>query len=243
MDQKPSEPVELERMVALLRAFVAGRASRAEVAAFTRAIWPDTSKQGGPFPGNGSAATVFDSIWNAEERSGDSYVLREEDFRDYLRLLTEGEPFARAPRVAQVRATAERIARALERTTSRFWVDGLGWHESVRFSSPYTGRAFDAVGPLWPPADNAVVDVRATTEATPELIVDLLDTLAIDLDDLFDPPNLDLGSWSLWRQDDNGVRAVVATFSARVKAQRALAKFEALPHRQMYWLEERVAGG
>src|SRR5688572_14828624 len=64
MDQKPSEPVELERMVALLRAFVAGRASRAEVAAFTRAIWPDTSKQGGPFPGNGCAATVFDSIWN-----------------------------------------------------------------------------------------------------------------------------------------------------------------------------------
>jgi hypothetical protein len=39
------------------------------------------------------------------------------------------------------------------------------------------------------------------------------------------------------------VRAVVAAFSARVKALRALAKLEALPRRQMYWLEERAAGG
>ncbi len=228
----------VERMLSLLRALLASRASRSKVTAFTRELWPDTSKQGGPFPGNACASTVFDSIWNIEERHGDDYLLREADLAHHMRLLTEGEPFAGAPRVAWVKGTADALAKSLSRSTARFWVDGLGWHESVSFSSPYTGRAFLAIGPLEPFPEPPAVDIHATEPAGVEVITDLLDTLGIDLDDLVHPPALAVGSWSLWRQDDNGVRELVARFSGRVKARRALERFERLHHRQMYWLED-----
>jgi hypothetical protein len=139
--------------------------------------------------------------------------------------------------VALVKGTVEALAASVSRPTWRFWVDGLGWHESVRFSSPYTGRAFVAIGLLEPRSDTPAVDIHTTAREGAGVIADLFDTLGIDLDDLLDPPDVEVGSWCLWRQDDNGVRAVVARFSGRVKARRALERFEGLHHRQMYWLE------
>jgi len=111
----------------------------------------------------------------------------------------------------------------------------------VGFSSPYTGRAFAAIGPLEPRTDTPTVDIHTTGGERAGVIADLLETLGIDLDDLLDPPAVEVGWWCLWRPDDNGVREIVARFSGRVKAGRALERFEGLHHRQMYWLE-RGAG-
>jgi hypothetical protein len=48
------------------------------------------------------------------------------------------------------------------------------------------------------------------------------------------PPN----RWALMRQDDNGGVFEVQRFSSRCAAGLALSKFEALYHKQMYWLAE-----
>lgn len=45
--------------------------------------------------------------------------------------------------------------------------------------------------------------------------------------------------WELWRQDDNGVRVLVACFKDREMAQKALARFESHHHKQTYWIEEK----
>ena len=45
--------------------------------------------------------------------------------------------------------------------------------------------------------------------------------------------------WELWRQDDNGVRLLVACFEDQEAAMIALARFESQHHKQTYWIEER----
>ncbi len=47
--------------------------------------------------------------------------------------------------------------------------------------------------------------------------------------------------WELWRQDDNGNRILMSSFAERTEAEAALARFEALHHKQTYWLEEATA--
>ncbi len=49
--------------------------------------------------------------------------------------------------------------------------------------------------------------------------------------------------WELWRQDDNGNRDLIRTFDDGAAAREALARFESLEHKQIYWLEERPARG
>jgi hypothetical protein len=44
-------------------------------------------------------------------------------------------------------------------------------------------------------------------------------------------------SWTVHRQDDNGVRFVVRTGLSRDEAERLLARLEALGHKQTYWIE------
>ena len=48
--------------------------------------------------------------------------------------------------------------------------------------------------------------------------------------------------WELWRQDDNGVRVLVACFEDREAACDALIRFELKGHKQTYWLEEKKSG-
>ncbi|MHC1724415.1 MAG: hypothetical protein AB9866_00035 [Syntrophobacteraceae bacterium] len=45
--------------------------------------------------------------------------------------------------------------------------------------------------------------------------------------------------WELWRQDDNGVRVLIARFEDQEGALRALAGFESQHHKQTYWVEEK----
>ncbi len=45
-------------------------------------------------------------------------------------------------------------------------------------------------------------------------------------------------NWQLWRQDDNGVRALVSEYAEQEPALKALAQFESRHHKQTYWLVE-----
>lgn len=50
---------------------------------------------------------------------------------------------------------------------------------------------------------------------------------------------LDGAALGLWRQDDNGNRVLIRAFTDAEAARAELARFEALQHKQIYWLQER----
>ncbi|MFZ5893855.1 MAG: hypothetical protein ACOY0T_22530 [Myxococcota bacterium] len=74
------------------------------------------------------------------------------------------------------------------------------------------------------------------------MLSDLFDTLCIDMVDLFEPPDVAVGKWRLWGQDDNGVCAQVSTFTGRAKVFAELERFQNLGHKQTYWVDEAHAG-
>lgn len=43
--------------------------------------------------------------------------------------------------------------------------------------------------------------------------------------------------WEVWRQDDNGNRFLVARFPSSQAAEAEQRRFEALGHKQTYWVE------
>ena len=69
----------VREMVALMRAVQSGGRSREILVEFTRRLWPDTTKQGGPFRAHGVATTVFDSIWNVMQPEGNGFFIRDSD--------------------------------------------------------------------------------------------------------------------------------------------------------------------
>jgi hypothetical protein len=48
--------------------------------------------------------------------------------------------------------------------------------------------------------------------------------------------------WTVWRQDDNGIRAEVARFADEEPARALAAELEARGHKQIYWVTEPPAG-
>lgn len=48
-------------------------------------------------------------------------------------------------------------------------------------------------------------------------------------------------AWELWRQDDNGNRFLIGTFGAREAADAEQRRFEALAHKQIYWVERAAS--
>jgi hypothetical protein len=46
------------------------------------------------------------------------------------------------------------------------------------------------------------------------------------------------GTWAVLRQDDNGNRFVVAAGLSREEAERLVARYESLEHKQMYWVDQ-----
>jgi hypothetical protein len=52
-----------------------------------------------------------------------------------------------------------------------------------------------------------------------------------------------LSTWELWRQDDNGIRILVAQYVDQDSALNALARFESHHHKQTYWIVENRSPG
>jgi len=44
--------------------------------------------------------------------------------------------------------------------------------------------------------------------------------------------------WILWRQDDNGHKFQIESFTDRARAESAKGEFESRHHKQIYWVEE-----
>ncbi len=135
------------------------------------------------------------------------------------------------------------IASRLGRETERYVLDGIGWCEYLQIASPGSGRVFVLERPLEAAARGSWVYVDRTADAL-VAVRDLFEALAIDLADLegfasdFVVDTAALPRWTLWRQDDNGIRAEIADFTGRRKAEAALRHYESLHHKQVYWLEE-----
>ena len=55
-------------------------------------------------------------------------------------------------------------------------------------------------------------------------------------------PSTEEGAWELWRQDDNGNRFRIGRFDTRARADAEQRRFEALAHKQTYWVERRDGG-
>ena len=43
-------------------------------------------------------------------------------------------------------------------------------------------------------------------------------------------------AWTLWRQDDNGVKVEVARYDREEVAKARVAELEWYPHKQLYWV-------
>jgi hypothetical protein len=48
--------------------------------------------------------------------------------------------------------------------------------------------------------------------------------------------NDDASGWELWRQDDNGNRFLIGRFATAEAAEAEQRRFEALGHKQTYWV-------
>lgn len=231
-----SEAADLEiaegvrHFVGVLRRFASGTVDRAELQAFARARWPSNKGQGTPFPGNGVASVAFGSCWNATDQE-----LRPSDVDAYVQWLTVGTS-AYPVRVCGVTSSATQLGEQLSLPTVRYILDGLGWVESLDFASPITGRKFSAESSLEGAFRNSFV--RASDgPAAPSALLDLCNTLGIDGAECFLEHEEPI-RWLLWRQDDNGHRSVLASFSALLKARNELERLESSKHKQMYWIEE-----
>jgi hypothetical protein len=80
----------MARLVDALRLVSEGHAPRSSITLLTRQLWPVSIGQGSPFSGNGTASTIFESIWNIEEQVDGDYILRESDLAQFLIWLQEG---------------------------------------------------------------------------------------------------------------------------------------------------------
>jgi hypothetical protein len=82
---------DMARLVDALRLVSEGHAPRSSITLLTRQLWPESNGQGSPFPGSGTASTIFESIWNIEEQVDGDYILRESDLAQFLIWLQEGD--------------------------------------------------------------------------------------------------------------------------------------------------------
>jgi hypothetical protein len=234
-----------ETLVGRLQALLAGSETHESVEAWARALW---TGQDSPVAGHPVATGILMNLWNAAARErpeGESgpYVLRPIDVDAYLRRLQAGEREAPTRELGCLRATPADVAARLGRETERDVLNGLGWCDYLQFASPGSGRVFMLERVIDGAARGSWVYAARATDAV-DVVRDLFETLAVDLADIegfasdFVVDITALPRVSLWRQDDNGVRAVVAVFTGRRKAEAALHHYEKLQHKQVYWLED-----
>jgi hypothetical protein len=234
-------------LVRRLRGFLDGHETHASLMLWARAVWGDS--QVGPVDTNRVATAILMNLWNAASRSfrGDeqgSYILRGMDVAEYLRLLQRGSVTAPVREVGGLKAPLRTFAAQLGIEPERHVVEGLGWFEVLQFASPGSGRVFvmnrslEHVDVETLPTD-VVADMGMDA---PEVLRDLFETLVIDLADVAWLADgfaaIALPRRTLWRQDDNGNRAAVATFTGVRKAEAALRHYDTSTHKQVYWLED-----
>lgn len=249
LDQAEYRRVQAERTMILieqLRGHLAGRSSRADLAAWIRGLGRPVYGQQGPFRWH-PACCVFDSLQALELFRGDVPWIREVDLRAYLRWLREGDDlvfFEEAPLIT-LKRDIDAFATETGTEAIRWFNDMTGlesklfWWVSTRFAAPPRGRPFYAHGLLEEPG---IVDVwKLRSDDWNEAIVDLFEMLAIDdADAVRIDPRVELAKlpvWALWRRDDNNNSFEMARFRSYAKAGAQAQMYTARGHRQTYWVD------
>jgi hypothetical protein len=230
-----------------LQGFVRGTETHASLVRWASSGWRIEHAQGGPLGLNRTATRLLANLANggALGRLDQAPILRVDDAAHYIELLRRGESHKLTRLIGCSRILLQDLQQRLHLPTERQVVPGIGWCEYLRFASPATGRTFVLEESLQRPSgdgDNAYGNFSSDDQSDArDCLIDLFETLAIDLDDLAwrapEFEKLTLPTWTLWRQDDSGIKTAMTIFNSCRKAQAALAHFEALPHKQTYWLE------
>ena len=241
----PTQADLVREMCAQMRAYLAGNLGGTALGQWATDV--RTPRGLSTIRGHGTAHSVLESLINLDDEERE---VRRSDVEAYLRWLTEGlqAPLPDDPLVV-LRLTPDEIASVLSLRAVRWWLDGLGWVSEVRFVAPGTGRPFSAGWLDYSPPELGEHLSCITTDHAQDAqaLLDLFDTLALDLSDVpavHGKPGWneaisveELPRWRLMRQDDNGRRFEIETFSAPRKARERLRSYEALHHKQIYWLE------
>lgn len=235
-----TNPKLMRNMVALLQEFSGSSADRQRIYDWAHHVF-DGRSQDNVFDGHPTAEVVFFCLWNildCDPRT-DEPLVRKHDTEAYLRwLLSPAFPARDLGHFVALNFSFDELARRVKVTPVRELVSGWGWLETVQFASLVTGMSFVSFRSISSPVDhdNALVFFEQSADRYRALI-ELFETLEIDLADVKHMPIEVTPQWVLLRQDDNGNRFVVEHFVTGSAARRRLAQFESMSHKQMYWVE------
>jgi hypothetical protein len=239
-------------LIEKLEAFTRGEETQESLQAWARAVWGNDGTQLGPLRANAMATGILVNVMNGNERENGAEeqsraMLRTEDAVQYLLNLRHGVPWSAPRPIAAVVGTMGDLARRVKVEPVRHVIDGLGWFEILFCASPGTGRVFVIRNAVSTYAKEGVYHPMISTQVqgnAQECLLDMMETLAIDRSDLSwladEFTGVELPEWAVWRQDDNGVREELGTFTAYRKAVAAIAELEARTHKQTYWIEARA---
>lgn len=168
---------------------------------------------------------------------------RRSDLGVYARELAEGVVLA-VQYAGLAKGDIDDWARRLGTQVVRRGEDGLGVLDTIRFASPATGWVFTAYSPV----DRSRVSessgwltLHAPRGARELAVVDLVESFLWDVIEAPDSTleiDLDvLPVVALMREDDNGNRVEIRTFRSYTGAMREAQRFEALGHKQRYWVD------
>jgi hypothetical protein len=165
--------------------------------------------------------------------------LRREDVVEYARELAEGLSLV-VSRAGSVRATATALAARAGVSVVRRMSNGLGVVDSVRIASAATGQSFTA----WSTRPSSLSDWSEVSVPTGDVAFGVVDLVESFLWDVIEEPGATfeidlelLPEVALLREDDNGNRVEIRTFRSYTGAMREARRFEALGHKQRYWVE------
>ncbi len=190
---------------------------------------------------NPIAAHHATNLAELDRRGGE---LRREDVVEYARELAQGMSLV-VSRAGSVRATATALAARAGVSIVRRMSNGLGVVDSVRMASAATGQSFTAwstrPSSLMPQSACDWSEVSVPTGDVAFGVVDLVESF---LWDVIEEPGATfevdlelLPEVALLREDDNGNRVEIRTFRSYTGAMREARRFEALGHKQRYWVE------
>lgn len=240
-------------MIARVEQFLNGVITREALRGWARSASPDGKALRFLNP---HAALLYGCLCGLDDRMEQTqeYIVRRIDLAAHLHKLRSGQLVGprepQPPIIALVKLSAEEIAQRTGAAVTRFFWEGLGWYESVYFSSAGAGTSFIAMSAM-----REGQGQRAARKEPSSLIYGwerpaealhrawqlavLFDALCIDSTDATNLWAQPAVAWDLMRQDDNGNKFLVGSFTGYAKARARIEQLDALQHKQLYWLEQR----
>lgn len=140
---------------------------------------------------------------------------------------------------AEIKVKASEFEIKFDITFENSFEDGLGETKSAAFLTENGTQFF--LQEYLPNSKNSLMQVFLLNDkkTLSNDLDEVLEVLGLTLKNLtwFDE-SIKLQPYELWRQDDNGHKFLIETFSCRADAVKAMKEFEARLHKQTYWVEK-----